>query len=95
MNRALLVAVRVKIEQAGLIGRYWDYAMEHIVHMKNCVDQSSITWSPYEKLIEELPTLKHVRLFGFFLFVNNNSSKPKVHATNQLKTLLSCNDNGD
>lgn len=79
-DRTFLDPIRTILEQAGLSSRYWEYAMDHVVYVKNRVPHRSITCSPYEKLTGERPNLKHLRVFGCSAFVYEHEPKPKVHA---------------
>eukprot|EP00171_Calliarthron_tuberculosum_P004578 IDg4578t1 len=94
LNRTWLEPVRTILEQSGLSARYWEYAMDHVVFIKNRLPHKGINCSPYEKLTWKKPVLKHVRVFGCASFIYEHAPKSKVHARATPGILLGCNDHG-
>lgn len=74
-NRTFFDPIRTMLEQAGLSGKYWEYAMDYTVYVKNRIYHRAIDCSPYEKLAGSKPNLKHVRTFGCAAFVFENDPK--------------------
>lgn len=49
-NRTFFDPIRSILEQAGLSSKYWEYAIDHVVYIKNRLPNRSIGCSPYEFL---------------------------------------------
>ncbi len=94
VNRTILEPIRVLLEEAGLSRSYWDYALDHVVYVKNRLLHKGIGCSPFEKLTGNKPTLRHVRVFGCSAFVYNHDPATKVHARSMPGIFLGCNDHG-
>lgn len=86
--------VRTISEQAGLSVCYWEYAMDHVVYIKNRIAHRSLDCTPFEHLTGEKPSLKHVRVFGCAAFVYDHFMKSKVNARAIPAIMLGCNDYG-
>ena len=93
-NRTFLEPIRTMLEQTGLSGKYWEYAMDHVAYIKNRTPHKALGCSPYEKLLGTKPTLKYVRVFGCAAFVYEHDPKSKVHARAVPAVMLGCNDHG-
>ena len=92
-NRTFLEPIRTMLGQAGLSGKYWEYALGQVVYVKNRVFHRSIGCSAFEKLTGTKPTLKHIRVFGCAAFVYEHDPVSKIHATAAPAIMLGCNDN--
>lgn len=93
-NRTIMDPVRTLLEQAGLSGKYWEYATDYVTYIKNRVPNRSIGCSPYKKLTSVKPSLKYARVFGCMAFVYKNETKSKVHSRAAPAIMLGCNDHG-
>lgn len=93
-NRTFADPIRSLLEQSGLSSKYWEYALDYVVYVKNRVLNRSIGCSPFEKLTGEKPTLRHARVLGCAAFVYEHEPKSKVHARAAPAIMLGCNDHG-
>eukprot|EP00171_Calliarthron_tuberculosum_P022539 IDg22539t1 len=93
-NRTFLESVRVMLEQAGLDAKYWEYALDHAVYIKNRVLHSAIKCTPFEKLSGRKPALNYAKVFGCAAFIYEHAPKSKVHSRASPAILLGCTDNG-
>ncbi len=70
VNRTILDHVRTLLEEAGLSAKYWEYALNHAAFVKNRIWHSGIGTSPYDKIMGEKPSQKHVRVFECSAFIH-------------------------
>lgn len=64
INRTLIESTRAVLIEANLLLCLWPYALEHVVYVRNGVQNSTTGMTPYSIVTYKRPTLKHVRTFG-------------------------------
>lgn len=94
INRTLLEPIRVILEQSGLSAKYWEFALDYVVYVKNRLPHSVLGCSPFETLTGKKPTLKYCRVFGCSAYVYVEKPQSKVHARSIEGIFLGCDDNG-
>lgn len=74
--------------------RYWEYAIDYAMDIKNRVPHSAIGISRYDKLTGKRPNLKYAHPFRCAAFVYTETPKSKLHARAHFAIMLGCNDHG-
>lgn len=94
VNRTFLEPVRTMLEQSGLSGRYWEYALEYAVYIANRTPHSALNMSPIEKLTGKKPNLRYARPFGCAAFGYESKPKSKVRSRAVPGLMMGCTDHG-
>lgn len=82
------------LEEPGLGRKYWYYAAEFVVRIKNRLSHSARNKTTQERFTGKLPTLHHVRIFGCEAFIYNAPTPSKFHAKTVPEIHLGVNDHG-
>ena len=74
---------RTMLHGAGLGPEYWSFAIIHAVYLMNRLPHSAIRSTPFEKLFNKKPNLRHLRIFGSRVFAYKpNKRKAKLDFNN-------------
>jgi transposase InsO family protein len=81
INRTLLEMMRSMLYQANLPSRFWTYALDTAVYLKNRLPHASIRHrTPFEMFYSKLPRYEHLRPFGCILYAFvPEERRPKQH----------------
>ncbi len=61
--------VRTLLEEAGLLAKYWEDAIDHVAFVKKRLYNNALKCFAYEKLTGKKPKLNHIRVLGCAAFV--------------------------
>jgi transposase InsO family protein len=87
INRTLLEMMRSMLYQANLPNRFWTYALDTAVYLKNRLPHASIQHrTPFEMFHSKLPRYEQLRPFGCILY----AFVPEERRPNQHKFLPVC-----
>ena len=76
--------MRTMLHGAGLGPEYWSFAIIHAVYLMNRLPHSAIRSTPFEKLFNKKPNLRHLRIFGSRVFAYKpNKRKAKFDFNNE------------
>jgi len=78
-NSTIFEHVRCMLDDAGLSKKYWTFAVEAAVYLKNRTPTRSIIGeTPYEAWHGKRPSMEHLRVFGCLAFVHIPKEKRKT-----------------
>ena len=76
--------MRTMLHGAGFGPEYWSFAIIHAVYLMNRLPHSAIKSTPFEKLFNKKPSLRHLRIFGSRVFAYKpNKRKAKLDFNNE------------
>ena len=79
VNRNMLEAALSMLIQANLPSCLWPFALKHAIHVRNRMPHSATEETPYLVMIEQKPSLKHIRVFGCAAYVLRQPSGSKFY----------------
>ena len=71
-NQTIGQMTRCLLHSAGMEDKYWSYALQHAVYLKNRIPHCSIKKTPYEAFYGKQPDLSHLRTFGSKVIIRNH-----------------------
>ena len=76
--------MRIMLHGAGFGTEYWSFAIIHAVYLMNRLPHSAIKCTPYEKLFNKKPKLRHLRIFVSRVYAYKpNKRKAKLDFNNE------------
>jgi hypothetical protein len=71
LHRTINEMAATFLQDANLPMRYWGYAVQHALYVKNRLPMKVLGWrTPYEALLNEKPDLQYLHRFGSRCFVH-------------------------
>ena len=83
-HQDLALMMRTMLHGAGFGPEYWSFAILHAVYLMNRLSHSAIKCTPYEKLFNRKPNLRHLRIFGSRVYAYKpNKRKANLDSNNE------------